>query len=575
MILLFAQCWSHAVHSFEHFGQHTETYSNPITMGFFRRAKARHKPAVDQSYNDDDVVPRRPKSRHSPHHDRDRYHHRDDFDYDEREARIEELPPEPEWRVVDMRDGISIGESLAPEDHFDLYVPLKNKLPRKGILRNRSGQGLMLMPSGRSFSKQCHASDSVSSVSYDSMLFRDNEDVNGEHHQGNLTFSMRSIKSRQSKPSTVRNDNRQDPPADSGTPSRVSPGEDTKQKSMFGCFCWEHSDKRNDIPSRIPPNENPVTAAAMRMTNTVGGIKNPRAGDDSLMNSTIPTYRTEYYVDLQMNDPMPMSESQKSHPLSPSLKKKNDGPLFLNLCGPRRLPSEDVEVDDTTTPYASPAITYRTYEAPLEFEKRDRSLFDTFSSNDDEDAGGRRGMELDVDDEGTIPTYLDESRTTMAVTEMDDIPVHREERNDEYRYDDEDVHRYKHDDEESFDNDEDYDDNNNWRIRLPRKLPKVRNLTRMSSLSRLRGFRSASRSHISGQSGRSGRSRQRRRYGASPSSRESYHDHPNGHRRRRSRSRGRSPGRRALSSPKHKHSSKQRFVPEDYFTNQGKRYHYE
>lgn len=562
-------------------------------MGFFRRrAKAKLEP-TDFDHDDFAIASsRRPKIQQHLRYRQDRYNHEHRHKYEEREAHIQELPPEPEMEERD--DNGSVGETLATEDHFDLHVPIKDKHPKKGILRNRSGQGLMLLPSGRSFSRRWNASDSVSSVSCDSLLFQDHGDDNSQrHHHENQTISMRSIKSRQSKQSTIKHNNRPDPPLKAReTTAVLSSVEDLKHKPTqpavcSGCWFWS-AEKRDDIPTRIPSTNDPPTSTAARMTNTVRGIKVPQNGEESLMNSTIPTYATEYHIPLQTGDDRKDADksppSISRNPPQSSFKQKTGGPFFLNLCGPRHLPPEDLLADDTTTPLFADEEPYRTYEQQLEFEKRDRSLFDPYSSYDDDGSGDeylpqrqqyrdkeRREEEEYDDDQGTSPTYMDEGQTTMAMMEMGDIPVYDEERDNEYGYHDGgQMQGNDYDDNEDFYHDH---EGHNWGIRLPRKLPKVRNLARMSSLSKLRSFRSSNRSH---KSGRSGKSRgRRRRHGASPRAHDDEYSNNNGGRRRRSRSRGHSPGRRSLSKPRYRRASERYGVPKDYFTSndKGKRYY--
>jgi hypothetical protein len=517
-------------------------------MGFFRRAKAKEKLAVDQAIDDceQDVVPRRRTSSHRQNIERHRRPDvRDDLVY---EARIVELPPEPEMREVDKGENSSVGESLASEDHFDLCVPIKNEKPRKGILRNRSGHGLILLPNGRSFSRQLSISDSVSSVSYDSMLFEGNLDEHIEHRESQKV-TKRSIKSRQSTQSTVKQNNFQKPSTDPTINTKKTPGAANKQYS-FPTFCCCGDNTHND-GRQLMSTSNSESAR---------GVKTRSVGDESTMSSTIPMYFTEYDVEHLVDDPTNTNKKTHLGPLPLSFRKKSDSPFFLNLCGPRQLPPEDLVADNETKPYSSPS-TYQTYEVPLQFEKKDRSLFDPYSY-DDEEAQHKKRLEMTKyydDDQCTIPTYMDEAQTTMAFMESSDIPVHAEVRHDDYRYKEEDVFYYNH---ENHDIGE-YDGSNKWRVRLPRNLPKVRNLASMTSLTRLRSFRSSNRSH---RSGRSGRSRNHRNNGESL---RDEHEHPT-YSRPRSRSHGRSRGGRAMSNFKDKNSLRKNIVSVDEVEDKGR-----
>jgi hypothetical protein len=500
--------------------------NSSFSMGFFRRAKTKLKRVVNGAYDDceQDLVQRRGNS-HSQNHDRPRHH--DVHDLIEHEARVLELPPDTEMWKEEKRGNKSVGESLASDDHFDLCVPIKNNPPRKAILRNRSGQGLMLLPNGRNFSKHISDSDSVSSVSYDSSLFERDQDENIKHieSQANKCRSnSRSIKTRHSKLDTIKQNNLQHPSAEPIVVTKKSPGEGEKQQSSSNCCCYGDNTEI-DGDTLIPTSDK----------ESVRGVKTRSSCDESAMNSTIPTYLTEYKVELHAYDPTNTNKKiHGDHPPS-SFQKTNHDPFFLNLCGPRQLPPEDLMADSETKPYSSPPI-YSTYEMPLQFEKKDRSLFDPYSNDDEEAQQGKRHglMEHDDDEQGTIPTYMDEVQTTMALMEMRDVPVHADVRSGKPRYQKEYLRHYYHE-KDGF-NEIGYDASNEWRVRLPRNLPKVRNLARVSSLSRLRSLRSSSRSH---RSGRSGRRIHRRCHAVSP---REEHEYSNSC-RRRGRSRGCSPGR--------------------------------
>lgn len=644
-------------------------------MGFFRRrAKAKNGPAVDHhqqqrqhehdDYDEEDVfVSRRPPSkfsRHQHHHHRQRQRHqsRDDryhrcrhdgiYDVDDYpEAVIEELPPEPEQSLYD-NDG-SVGDTLATEDHFDLHVPIKQ--PKRGILRKHSGPGLILLPSGGSFSKiwnkASNDSDSVSSVSCDSRLFVDPDDDddddnnnNPQHpiNQENLTISMRSIKSRQSKQSK-NNSSRPDPPLnnaaeESGVSPMVMEIDDSNHLSMqqqpqerrrhtepgacAGCCGWQEEDehRRQDIDTRIPSSDDAMALTAARVTNivarsaikipsrddetnTVRGIKIPsKSGKKShKSSSTLPNDAVEYHIALQSGNSNKESAITESTPRDPPQPpstssvvkgtnvKSDDGNLFASWCGPRQL---DLVADDTTSAYkgrgtAKAAVAptaYRIYEEPLRFEKRDRSLFDPFSYEEEEEEAGQQQQDRDAkteqqqlehdteyEEEEEGRTYHEEAQTTMAMMEMEDIPM--DGRDD----DDDDVNKYDDNKEDDFYEETGSDDgyqneerNTLRRLRLPRNLPTVRNtLSRMSSLSRLR---SSGRSQKSGRS--RSRSRRRRRR-----SRSKANDDGTRHRRRhRSRSRGQSTERRSYHNSKRKHSQQNYIVSEEHFRSDRERRHY-
>ncbi|KAG7373230.1 hypothetical protein IV203_033954 [Nitzschia inconspicua] len=279
-------------------------------MGFFRkRAKAKNRPVVDDDlyYEEEhDVVIARHSSKDNRHHHRfrDRYHHEDDY----REAEIQELSPEPE-----PRDDGSVGETLATEDHFDLHIPVK---PRRGILRNRREQGSSLLPPGHHSSKHWNEADSVSSISCDSQLLADFEDDKRSRHRENQTISMRSIKSRQSQQRHAKHasNNRPDPTLSpeeiagpiGGNIQRQPPYQQQAKEhdaTYARCCFFEESNERIDIETRIPSNNDPPAISTnARTSNTVRGFRTPKLEEDSFMNSTIPTFATEYDVALKSGD---------------------------------------------------------------------------------------------------------------------------------------------------------------------------------------------------------------------------------------------------------------------------------
>eukprot|EP00539_Tryblionella_compressa_P004666 CAMPEP_0178752998 /NCGR_PEP_ID=MMETSP0744-20121128/11374_1 /TAXON_ID=913974 /ORGANISM="Nitzschia punctata, Strain CCMP561" /LENGTH=239 /DNA_ID=CAMNT_0020406779 /DNA_START=93 /DNA_END=813 /DNA_ORIENTATION=+ len=132
-----------------------------------------------------------------------------------------------------------------------------------------------------------------------------------------------------------------------------------------------------------------------------------------------------------------------------SAQMYNTGWVSGGMFGPRRS-SPDTMLRNTTTDFAYSLRdgSFRAYEEPVVFE-RDKSLIDLY--NDDDDP-------VDSRDNDTIPSYIDAGQTAIAIAETG------EKFGDEHQLDG----------TETYESDQDDDDGaRNWKIRLPKKLPRV------------------------------------------------------------------------------------------------------
>ncbi|KAL3915348.1 MAG: hypothetical protein SGILL_005699, partial [Bacillariaceae sp.] len=350
-----------------------------------------------------------------------------------------------EIRVVEAEEE-SIGETLASRDHFNLYIPIKQREPS----RSSSGKGFLL-PSGRSFSKRLIAestASTVSSVSYDSLLFG-NDDTT-KRLRKNKTISMRSIKNKESiQAETVKRNNvtqRRPSSVDVSTEAKKN-NEARKQSdpSSTGCWCWmDTTSKRQDIESRVPDGDK-------KTSRTVKGVKSPKgktaADAASMMNSTVPTFGS--------NDALKKHEKQESETREPT---SNSPSIFQILCGPRQIPAEELVADDATKPLQRPIPkshptigAFRAYERPLQVEQ-EPSLLNAHSSHEEKELP--YPTPLGLDDQATIPTYLDEGRTTIAHVGTNEFSRRAEQPYDEQHCEDLGG------------------EPKNWKLRLPRTLPK-------------------------------------------------------------------------------------------------------
>jgi hypothetical protein len=538
-------------------------------MGFFRKAKVKQRPRNDLFISDTtravvmekSHVPSRPSTTKKPSYET-RHNSRHSTKNERRQV-----------------DDDSIGETLDSRDHFDLFVPIKEK-EKKNFLRNGNGMGLLL-PSGRSFSKRRSADDSstVSSISYDSMLFKEAKG----HQQETQTISMRSIKSKQSHKTTAQRNNaqRQMPSDVNQQVENTSPESVQKtQQEYSGCCLWVYDpSQRQDIESRVPTESQKKSSSS-----TVRGIKSPlaRTGDISLMNSTIPTFPS--HDDLERKREHIQNEAVESREPTNELNEKSDGVTnrFLSLfCGPRQIPPEDLVADNTTASLqypitdiagnslqdASPNGAFRAYEAPLKFDKK-RSLFNPDSYDEMyEDDEHLPEPDKCFDEQATIPTYMDEGRTTIAHVESRDFSRGAKRTQQEHMQED----------EINEDNQWESDKNmsKTWKLRLPRQLPTVRSVRR--SLSRGRSLLSGNRSHKSGKS-ISSRSRGGRSRGSRSRSRRRSTGRRGGKLRRHNpqqRSRSHSRERRSVSSSMpHKHARHQNVWTEEITEDRRGKRHY-
>ena len=154
-------------------------------MGFFRKAKVKHRPQSDLIIGNTVCIDDTEKTRETSSKSNKSFQEVKIYEtFSSRQGKREERRQE--------EGEVSVGEELDPRDHFDLFIPVKHKA-------TNTGKGLLL-PSGRSFSKRRSNADdasTVSSISCDSALFSDGQ----AHKQETKTISMRSIKSKKTRQS--------------------------------------------------------------------------------------------------------------------------------------------------------------------------------------------------------------------------------------------------------------------------------------------------------------------------------------------------------------------------------------
>lgn len=521
-----------------------------LTMEFFRRAKAKKRPDCENfhSFGSDDKEGLRDDHGRTLRRSTKKKEHRET-----RQPQIQEFPPE-----YDDEDR-SLGETLAPEDHFDLVVPIKPP-SRNGILRNRNGSGLLSLPSSMSFSKKrgkIGASDTtstVSSISCDSKLVH-------EARKKQMLKQSNSFRSNKSKKAhQLRVVKQTNLPSGVNHGNKEIPATDTKPESSCGNWCtWTNNGNyRMDSQAQKPNYQGPR------------GTPSHQDHEAALLKSTISPYTSQdFNTNIIPNDE---TVEQRELPNSSSL---HDVPFFFwNFCGPRQLPLEDLLIDSTVLPYSPPPRNaLLVYETPLQYEKQKeevRSLFDPFASYEGDDDAHRSKLRKrepqrsatrvkEMEDRKTSsPTSYDEIGSTMAIIELGDLPMHRKERSD--------YEQYEYQDGPSFDADEP-----TWRARLPRKLPKVRSISKIAtSLSRIRTFRSSNRSQKSGKSGKSGRSGKSYKTGKSGRSqcrpRQRHEVHPDVVSSQRRPRHSRHMRNKKLASPSNrKHSSRENVATKEYF----------
>ena len=549
-------------------------------MGFFRKAKVKHRPQSDLIIGNMMCIDESKKSDVEETSSKSNRSYRDVKIYETFSTKHERRQVKDE----------SVGETLDPRDHFDLFIPIKSR-------EKKGGKG-SLLPSGRSFSKRQSAdgSSTVSSISYDSMLLSEDK----SHKQETNTISMRSIKSKlsrrpQSRQATIKHDNARKDQSVSKTGSNKSMDAVRNNQEHSGCCLWVHEpSKQQDAETRVPEE------SQKKSSNTVRGIKSPttKTAAHSTMNSTIPTIPSQ--EDLGAEDAKNVKGTESREPANESKaingQNSNNNFLLSWFCGPRQLLPEDLVADDVTAPlqYSEPEEgqgtdekvsqlqflnldgTFRTYEKPLQVKKK-QSLFDPDSHEETEEEVAQ--TIITFDEEENHPTILDEAQTTIAHAKSEDFSRGAEPKDESQLY--------EHEMYENNEWDNGKQGNKPWKLRIPRNLPKVRSFTR--SLSRGRSFLSTNRSQRSvrskssrSRSGRSQSSKSRRSRNRSRSKHRSSRrrDATSGRGRLRrhaaeAQHRSRSRGRRPSSSTKRHDSTRHEQSPSDYLDveKRGRRHH--
>jgi hypothetical protein len=376
-------------------------------------------------------------------------------------------------------DDSSVGEALAPEDQFYLHVPIKQK-KTKSILR--SGRGRR-----RSYSSQQHNRDLEESSTASSITIHPSDFVEENTQSKNQTISMRSIKSRQN--SIKPNGEDQEDHERRLHPLALSKGEAVVTSEMPNDSEWccvpEQGKKRIDIDERVPKQTYHGT------TKTYKGVKaTPRNRDmQSLMNSTIPTFPTE-----EKRDPPPVTPEETTNAC-----------LMTGMCGPTQV--SNVLVDDYTTNFKYPRSGGG--------GTSNKSLFDPYADDDEGRAANYTTK--------TMINKFDNKQTPHADIGMENSTTPLEVFKDVY-----------------LDDCDSTDGTRNWKFRLPKNLPKVHTINRMSSLAKVLSFRSTRSINRSIRSKGSRGSKSRGRSKDVDSRSRWRSKSPQKHHRRRSPSQGRS-----------------------------------
>jgi hypothetical protein len=253
----------------------------------------------------------------------------------------------------------------------------------------------------------------------------------------NQTISMRSIKSRQN--SIKPNEEDQEDHERRLHPLALSKAEavvtSEMPKDSEWCCVPEQGKKRIDIDERVPKQTYYGT------TKTYKGVKaTPRNRDmQSLMNSTIPTFPTE-----EKRDPPPVTPEETTNAC-----------LMTGMCGPTQV--SHALVDDYTMNFKYP----RSGGGGIS----NRSLFDPYADDNE-----RRVANYTTK---TMINKFDNKQTPPAGIGMEDNTAPLEVFKDVY-----------------LDDCDSTDGTRKWKFRLPKNLPKVRSINRMSSIAKVLSFRS-------------------------------------------------------------------------------------